>query len=215
MFQLLGENFDGVIFSQFLRDLDEKNWIILFQHRERLLGFSTVLAYETRFEELPVSVIYSGDTIVSPEAWGTTKLFRAWISAVHQIRRRYLRGPFFWLLLTSGFRTYRLLPLFWREFFPGLLPLENTVLPRLMKHLASEKFGHQFDASSGIVRLDSPQRLGLGLSQIPEGRLSNPHIQFFLERNPGHWQGDELVSIASLDHDNLTAAGRRMLDVRE
>ena len=76
-------------------------------------------------------MVYSGDTIVAPEAWGTTALARGWITAVNQLRERYPRGKYFWLLLTSGFRTYRFLPVFWREFFPrydATTPTEHQAL---------------------------------------------------------------------------------------
>ena len=48
---------------QFRRDLDEKNWVILLEQGGaggRLFGFSTLLVYETRFEDEPLSVVYSG-----------------------------------------------------------------------------------------------------------------------------------------------------------
>src|SRR5262245_29256120 len=79
MFQLLARHFDGVTRTQFNRDLAEKNWVILLTREADLVGFSTLLAYETSFQQSPVSVIYSGDTIVAPEAWGTSTLPRAWI----------------------------------------------------------------------------------------------------------------------------------------
>jgi hypothetical protein len=40
--------------------------------------------------------------------------------------------------------------------------------------------------------------------------LRNPHIAFFVAQNPGHAQGDELVCLARIHHDNFSAAGRRM-----
>jgi hypothetical protein len=46
---------------------------------------------------------------------------------------------------------------------------------------------------------------------VPDGRHTDPHVRFFLERNPGHVAGDELVTVTSLASDNLTPAGRRML----
>ncbi len=36
-------------------------------------------------------------------------------------------------------------------------------------------------------------------------------MAFFARANPGHEGGDELVCLTSLDDDNLTPAGRRML----
>ena len=119
MFQLLAKHFDGVTQKQFARDLAEKNWAVLIRRDARLVGFTTLLVYESTFEGEPVSVVYSGDTIVASEAWGSTALARGWITAVNQLRERYPRGKYYWLLLTSGFRTYRFLPVFWREFFPS------------------------------------------------------------------------------------------------
>jgi len=119
MFLLLTAHFDGVTRAQFERDLSEKSHAILITRDGQLAGFSTLLVYETSFEQAPASVVYSGDTIVAPEAWGTTALPRAWIAAVNQLRATVPRGRYYWLLLTSGFRTYRFLPVFWREFFPS------------------------------------------------------------------------------------------------
>jgi hypothetical protein len=211
MHQLLTQHFEGVTRSQFDRDLAEKNWVILLTRATELVGFSTLLVYETRFERAPVSVVYSGDTIVAPEAWGTTALPRAWIAAVNRLRSTVPRGPYYWLLLTSGFRTYRFLPVFWREFFPRF---DRTTPPgqgHLLEYLATERFGAQYDAQSGIVRFLQPQRLRAGLNQIPAGRDADPHIAFFAERNAGHARGDELVCLTELSPENLTAAGRRMV----
>ncbi len=80
-----------------------------------------------------------------------------------------------------------------------------------MDHLASERFGSSYDASSGIVRLDDPQRLRTGIASMPCQRLADPHLSFFCERNPGHAEGDELVCCTRFDTENMTLAGLRML----
>jgi hypothetical protein len=211
MFELLTRHFEGVTRSQFERDLAEKNWAILLTRDTRLVGFSTLLAYETSLDQSPVSVVYSGDTIVAPEAWGTMALPQAWIAAVNQLRAHLPRGPYYWLLLTSGFRTYRFLPLFWREFYPRFDGPTPPALRRLLDHLAQERFGAQYEPRSGIVRFTQPQRLRAGLNEIPPGRTTNPHVAFFAARNPGHAQGDELACLTELSPENLTAAGRRMV----
>ena len=211
MFELLAQHFDGVTREHFTRDLAEKNWVVLLRRDERLVGFTTLLVYESRFDDVPVSVVYSGDTIVAPEAWGTTGLARGWITAVNQLRGRYPRGRYYWLLLTSGFRTYRFLPVFWREFHPRCDAPMPAHVRRLRDQLARERFGAQFDPRTGIVRFLHPQRLRGGLNAIPAGRVSDPQVAFFLARNPGHALGDELVCLTELCDGNLTAAGRRMV----
>lgn len=211
MFALLQNHFHGVTPEQFARDLAEKNWIILILRGDRLVGCSTLHIYESSFDGTPVSVVYSGDTVIAPEAWGSTALARGWITAVNQLRERYPRGKYYWLLLTSGFRTYRFLPVFWSQFFPRFdTPLPDD-LRRLRNQLATERFGEQYDSASGLVRFRQPQQLRGELKSIPAGRLNDPHISFFAQNNPDHGNGDELVCLTELSAENLTAAGRRMV----
>ena len=47
---------------------------------------------------------------------------------------------------------------------------------------------------------------------VKSNRLKNAHVAFFKSINPGHTQGDELVCLTEIDPDNLTRAGRRMVD---
>ena len=214
MFELLSQHFLGVTAEQFARDLAEKHLAILLRRGEMLVGFSTLLAYTTSFEGEQLAVIYSGDTIVAPTAWGTTALPRAWVAGVEALRARLPAGRCFWLLLTSGFRTYRFLPVFWREFFPRFDTATPLTMQRLLNQLASERFGAQFTPDTGIVRFNSPQRLREHLKNVPEGREQDPHITFFLSRNPGYENGNELVCLTELCAENLTAAGRRMTSPR-
>src|SRR5205823_3256853 len=130
--------------------------------------------------------------------------------SVAQLRRHYPRGPYVWLLITSGFRTYRFLPLFWREFYPRFDRATPPAEQRLLNHLATQRFGSHFDPSTGIVRLQSPQRLLDDLAGIPPARTDDPHVAFFASRNSGHAQGDELLCVTELTPQNLTPAGRRM-----
>lgn len=211
MFQLLSGHFDGVTPEQFARDLSEKNLVLLLRRGETLVGFSTLLSYTTMFEDENLNIIYSGDTIVTPEAWGTTALPRAWVAGVEALRSELPSARCFWLLLTSGFRTYRFLPVFWREFFPRFDAATPPFLQRLLIQLGRERFGPQFDPCRGIVQFNHPQKLRAGLNQIPSGRDNDPHIAFFLSRNKGCFEGDELVCLTELRPENLTGAGRRMM----
>ncbi len=211
MHDLLAQHFLGVDRQTFLRDLSEKNWVVLLHDGSGALrGFSTFLIYATAVDRRPITVVYSGDTIVEPSAWGSPALPRAWIRAVYDVARGYPAGDLYWLLLTSGFRTYRFVSVFFRAFYPRFdapTPLESQ---HLLDALSAERFGPAYDAPAGLVRFSRPQVLRERLSGVPDGRSADPHVRFFLERNPGHIVGDELVSLASLARENLTAAGSRM-----
>jgi hypothetical protein len=200
-----------------------------------LKGFSTLLLYRTQIRGQRLRMIYSGDTIIDPSIWNYAILPRAWIGAINALYRQEFydhedygqdlgsqalgqawegapnSSPerLFWLLICSGFRTYRLMPVFWRSFYPHYQQA-HPELARLLPHLAQERFGQRFDPRQGVVKLDSPQRLRDRLSGIPAGRELDPHVAFFDQCNPGHPRGDELVCLTEIHPDNLTRAGLRM-----
>lgn len=210
MFELFQSHFEGVTRSQFFDDLDAKDWVLRIMRAGMLLGFSTLEAYATTYRDRPINVIYSGDTVVAPEAWGSPVLARGWIALVRAIQATHPE-PWYWLLLSSGFRTYRFLPVFWREFWPRHDAEPDDDTRRMMTALAREHFDGCFDERTGVVRFPRPQRLRAHLAQVPEGKANDPHVRFFLERNPAHNEGDELVCLAELSDANLTAAGVRMV----
>jgi hypothetical protein len=212
MFALLDAHFDGITRERFERDLSAKNWAVLVEDDGgRLLGFSTIWAFDAEVAGESLAVICSGDTIVAPEAWGSTAFPRAWIHGVYAIREHHPRGRLVWLLLTSGFRTYRLLPVFWRVFYPRSDAPTPPDWERIRDELARHVYGPAYDAASGIVRFEHPQRLRGALREIPSGRADDPHVSFFLRANPGHSSGDELVCVADLSTENLSPAGRRVV----
>lgn len=209
MFALLTRHL-AVTQAQFESDLSEKTLVVRIYSGTRLTGFSTLLAKESHFQDEPITVIYSGDTIVDPAAWGSPALARAWIGAVADLRRDRPNVRCFWLLLSSGFRTYRFLPVFWREFIPRPQKAGTEELRALRHRLAQEQYGERYLRDLGIVRFAVPQPLRPEIGGVPEGRTADPHIAYFLAHNPGHAEGDELVCLTELCASNLTAAGRRL-----
>lgn len=212
MFLLLKRHFMGVDRSVFNSDLNEKNWVILIENnKDELVGFSTIYLYITEYKGETLSVIYSGDTIVDRSAWNSFYLPRVWIKTVKEICSRDKSDRVVWLLITSGYRTYRFLPIFWKQYYPKYDMETPSDVRTLIDYLACERFGDQYHQNLGIVKFDHPQKLIHELAIVPDGKLSDPHIAFFNKLNPGHDQGDELVCFAEINDENLSAAGRRMV----
>jgi len=208
---LLERHFDGVDERQFAVDLAEKSHVLRVWQGGDLVGFSTLLAYRRVVRGEPLNILYSGDTIMSPECWHSPVLARGWIAMVLDIKSTMPAGRCVWLLLSAGFRTYRFLPVFWRVFWPrfdGEMP-EN--IRTLRDGIARGRFGDCYDAAAGVVRFSRPHRLRGGLADVPPARRDDPHVAYFLEQNPGWRAGDELVCLTEIDDMNLTAAGRRMI----
>lgn len=209
MLALLSSHFTGVDDATFYADLAEKNAVILLEDLAGgLRGFSTLAVYPSQAVGRPVMVVYSGDTIVERAWWGSPVLARAWIRSVRRLVPA--SAEVYWLLLTSGFRTYRFLPVFFRAFHPSVDRETPTAERALLDAIAGERFGARYDAATGLVRLSRPQVLADQLLEVPDGRGVDPHVRYFLERNPGFVDGDELACLTRIHDENLTAAGRRM-----
>ena len=212
MFALFQACYEGATDALFRRDLNEKQWVILLRDGETqaIQGFSTLAAYETVCHGQRLGVIYSGDTIIHPAYWGTPELPRAWIKTVLNIGQQ-LPKPLYWLLISSGYKTYRFLTVFFKEFYPRYDRPTPPNIRALMRHLAGERFGTDYDPERGIVRFArGATPLRPGVAELSDKRLQDPQVAFFVAQNPGHAQGDELVCLAHLHPDNFTAAGRRM-----
>ena len=210
MLAILDANFSNVTPEQFSRDLAEKNWVILIHDEAgHLVGFTTLLLYRASIDAREIAVIYSGDTIIQRQAWGSPALARTWLSSVWKLHAAECPHlPLYWLLLTAGFRTYRFLTVFWREFYPCHSDPTPPQDLQILRQLARTRFGSLFDEPAGVVHLAQPLRTSL--LGIPDERKTDPHIAFFSRQNPGFTQGDELVCITHMTPQNLTPAGQRM-----
>ena len=215
MFELFAAHFDNVDRQAFRRDLSAKDWIVRIgdghPDSEGVLGFTSLRHVSLKSHGKALQLLYSGDTIVAPKARNATLFVRTWISSVQWLTRYYRTPDLYWLLLVSGFRTYRLLPVFWREFLPSFRGRGSAVDRDRMRAAATTLFEDRYDADAGIVRFASPQICRADRDGIAASRLRNPDVAWFAEHNPGYAAGDELVCWTRLAPDNLTAAGRRVL----
>jgi len=212
MFDIFCENFERSSLEIFERDLKDKNWVILIRDTEHnaLQGFSTIALYEMDYQRKRISVVYSGDTIIRREYWGTPELPRSWIHTVLE-KSAQMPQPLYWLLISSGYKTYRFLTVFYKEFYPRYDRPTPPEMQAMMEYLATQRFGTDYHCGEGVVRFqDGATPLRRGIAEVSDERLHDPHIAFYISRNPGHVNGDELVCITQIHPDNLTAAGRRM-----
>ena len=211
MFALFCEQFDGVTFDVFRSDLGDKTWVLLLHDDDdALCGFSSMDLYDVDVDGRPVSVVYSGDTVVKSDTWRDSALSYYWMGAIDYLRRLHRKERLYWFLIVSGYRTYRFLPVYSQAFYPRYDQPTPPDVQAIMDAAATARFGKNYDPATGIVRLDHPAMLRGHFRGIPENRLQDPHIAYFAERNPGHEDGDELVCFAILAEDELTRLGRRM-----
>lgn len=212
MFRLHCRYFDNVVRKVFLRDMNEKDWVILLLDGRELVGFSTQQIIRLTVAGFERLFLFSGDTIVDARHWHDSRLAGSFGHLMQRLMREARGTPLHWFLISKGYRTYRFLPVYFKRFYPTFehpTPSEHSLL---IDTIAAHKFGDSYDAKDGLVRFDGERdRLRPELCVVPDGRQRDPHVRFFLERNPGYERGDELACIADIAMDNLNRYAMRVI----
>lgn len=211
-FALFRAHYEGADQARFEHDLGEKQRVILLRDRNTgaLRGFSTVLHRDVRVGARMATMVFSGDTVIDRSCWGQKRLQSAFAGLLFRLKLRHPHRPLYWFLISKGWRTYLLMA----NHFPRAVPRwdlpEPPHLRAALDALAAERFGAEYDAAAGIVRYATPhERVRDGLAPVDAALLANPHVRFFVDRNPGHVEGDELACLAQVRLRDLarTAAG--------
>jgi hypothetical protein len=214
MFALMEQYYAGMRREAFDADLNEKRWVIhlLDGATGRIRGFSTQMILDLAVNGRPIRALFSGDTIVDRTCWGQSVLAQAWGRLAMTLIVESRDENLFWFLISKGYKTYRYLPVFFREFYPRADAATPGWAREIIDALGRHKYPAAYDPDAGIVRAESSGcRLRRGVADITAERLRDPHIRFFAARNPGHVRGDELCCVAPLKQDNFTPAAWRQI----
>lgn len=199
--------------ARFRADLAEKDWIVLLRDADAAIrGFSTLLLLELAVEGEPLRAVFSGDTGIDPAYWGGQALVRTWATFMGELWARDPGRRLYWFLISKGFRTYLYLPYFFHEFYPRhdreTPPFEQALIARLGRL----KYPEAFNPETGLVEPAEPDgHLAGDLAEVPPHRLDDPHVRFFLARNPGYVRGHELACVAEIGPTNMKGLARRRL----
>ena len=216
LYQLYDAYYENVTRAIFAKDLSEKNWVILLEDiaEGQVRGFSTLMLNRESHGGKPVASVFSGDTIIDPDYWGDQSLVRAWCSFMGRLLTRYPEDDLYWFLLTKGYRTYLYLPLYFHEFFPRHDAPTPEYEQRLLDHLARAKFQDAYDPTTGLITFEkSLGNLTGELAEISPHRRQDPHVKYFLERNPRFAEGVELACLARIVIPNIRGLALRMVRV--
>jgi hypothetical protein len=212
MCRLMQAHYEGVTEHQFTADLEAKQWVILLRHDCQLCGFSTQVAFEHVVDGTAVRILFSGDTVIEKSHWGSLALPVAWGRLMLALLADRPGTSLYWLLTSKGYKTYRFLPVFFREFHPCYCLETPPFEKNLLQSVAVRQFGSRYDPATRILRAKpGDQRLRDGIADLDNHRLRDPHVAFFQKQNPGHACGDELVCLARFHPENLKPYIRRQL----
>jgi len=172
----------------------------------------SAMNYHTHVDGQPARALFSGDTIIDREHWGSQELVRAWCRLAGQLKSQRGDRPFYWFLISKGRRTYLYLPYFFREFYPRGDRPTPAFAQRLIRALGRLRYPEEFDPRTGLIEPAGPHdRLKPELDATLR-RLRNPHVAFFTRRNPRYQEGVELACVAEISPQNMRSLARRELE---
>jgi hypothetical protein len=216
MYALMNENYDCVGRDTFESDLRRKQLAGLLVDGDQVVqGFSTFAINPEGCGTPRYNVVFSGDTIISKEFRGSQELVRGWCQTVGGILASDPGKPLYWLLISKGDRTYMYLPLFFRRYTPALEESrECGELREVADACARKVFGRSWSAERGTLKFPECRgQMKPELVDSTRGRRDHPHVGFFLSRNPGFAQGDELVCLAEISPGNLRGMAKRYVEL--
>jgi hypothetical protein len=213
MFELHSHYFANVRRNVFLDDMNGKDWIILLREEGHIVGFSTLQLLRLTVDGAERLFLFSGDTIVDRAHWQDSTLAGCFGHFMLRLMTEHPDLPRYWFLISKGYRTYRFLPVYFKRFYPACDRPTPPAYAALLDAVATRKFGPAYDTTAGIVRSGSQKdRLRPEMCGIPASRRNDPHVRFFLERNPSYGQGDELACIADIARENLNRYAWRVIE---
>lgn len=214
MWQIFSAHYAAVDFRTFRSDLEQKQEVILVFAAEGgpLCGFSTLEYYERVVSGRRVGVVFSGDTVVAREYWGQTALQRAFNRAI--TRRKLFRPwrPLYWFLISKGYKTYLLLSRNFVSYWPRHDRPTPPGVRGLVDGLARQRFGSAYCADSGVVHFERcAGRLRPEVAPVDQRALREEEVRFFLAKNPGYADGDELCCLGQISIRQLLYYPFRLL----
>ena len=211
-YRLLCQGFLGVTWNDFIRDFQEKDAVMILrkEHSEgEIVGWSTLMVLTLALPGTEVKGIFSGDTIVLPEYRSGTGLGVELGRYFMHVYEQFPQHIVYYILISKGWRTYKILPFFFKEFSPRYDKPPSACDKAVMDAFGKLKYPHHYNSATGVITF-TPQRLRLGsIDAIPV--KVDAHTQFFLRSNPGYLEGHELVCVARVSPDNFTSALKRLL----
>lgn len=204
MLRIMQTFYLNVSSQQFRNDLKEKNQVILLHEKGTIHGFSAWMLTHYQIEKKQVNIIFSGDTIIEKDYWHSMALPIAWGKLMLSVLSEHPGDDLYWLLTSKGYKTYRFLPIFFREFYPSYAGNTPAFEKKLLASFARYKFGDRFNSQAGVLTApEDAQKLIPGVADINGMRRKDPHVVFFEKMNPGYTRGNELVCLVRCHPDNI------------
>lgn len=211
MYFLMETFYDNIDKNVFEKDFFDKDYCLtLYNEEAELVGFTTQKLLDVNVNGKIIHGIFSGDTIIHKDYWGSTELFRVYAQYWFKYAEQY--EEFYWFLICKGYKTYRIMSLFWTEFYPNYQTETPAYEKKIIDAYAKKLYPDEYNQKTGVIEYKTTKdKLKKGVADIEEHLLKNKDIAYFCERNPGHYKGNDLVCLAKFDKSLLKKRLARLL----
>jgi hypothetical protein len=203
MFKLFEIFYENVSRERFEHDLRAKSRVIIMLDPEkRIQGFSTLYDFDFFHHNKNYRILFSGDTIIAPDYWGTSALTMEFLKNMILLKAKYPTRPVWWFLISKGYKTYLLLANNFINYYPRYdreTPMEHQ---SLMQELSEKLYPGKYNKNTGVIEFSAEEHEHLRETIAPitdELMTKYPKIKFFQSKNPDWQKGCELACIGEVD----------------
>ena len=206
MYDLYASFYENTSLDVFLHDLSKKSGVILLTRKsdDQVVGFSTLTTFDLTVDGRRIRGIFSGDTIIEPAYWGNNALATTFQRRVLIKRFKHPLTPFYWFLISKGYKTYLLLTNNFYNYYPNVNGGDERYR-RVTEAYCEALFPEAFDRKRMLLDFGNEYVCLKGdVAEItPELKAANPHIAFFEKINPEWRRGTEVPCVGSLDYESV------------
>ena len=172
----------------------------------KLVGLVSLDVYRPTWRGRESIVFFTSSVVIDEAHRGRNLVVRTGLRmlAREKLRRPWLRAH--WFFDTFSYKSYVLLPRYFRRFWPRRDRVMPDDVAAFIDDLARARYGADWIPERGIVRRSGTKRLRADTAPVSADVLTDPDVQFFHARNPGHAEGDMLVCLAPLTLANVAGA---------
>lgn len=201
MYSIYQKYYENTRYELFVQDFKKKTgaFLILHPHTQQIVGFSTVLNCDIKIDGKSHHAVFSGDTIIEKQYWGSRALQFAMFHYMLKLKLKHPFEPIYWMLISKGFKTYLLLANNYASYWPHPEGKCRELQP-IVEAYCEQYFAGYFDRSKGVLDFgDDYQPLKGEVAPITAELLEkNAKIRFFESRNPEWRRGTELPCVGEL-----------------
>ncbi|XID75610.1 hypothetical protein ACF3NA_03475 [Alkanindiges sp. WGS2144] len=214
MYSIYEKYYENTSFNIFQQDFYRKTgaFIIYDPETSRIVGFSTLLSCNIKTSKKTYHALFSGDTVIEKEFWGSRALQRAMYLYLLAEKFRHPTEPVYWMLISKGFKTYLLLANNFFTYYPHFEG-EHQYLSEIVDSYCRQYFADYYNPAHKILDFGSDyQPLKQSVAPITEHmRVTNPKIKFFEQCNPNWVQGTELPCIGEITWQDIAKYAQRFI----